>query len=49
MPSSNGQDHASRPTADRPAKAHPPPAPKQQQPTSPEKSKDIHGDPETPV
>jgi hypothetical protein len=50
MTRSSDHDQGSQPNADRPPKATPPPGPDPtKQPTSPEKSTDVHGDPETPV
>jgi hypothetical protein len=50
MPRSSDQAQGSQPDADAPAKASPPPGPNPtEHPTSPEKSTDVHGEPETPV
>jgi hypothetical protein len=50
MPRSNDQGQGSPPKVHEPAKPSPPPERKNiQKPTSPEKSTDVHGDPETPV
>ncbi len=50
MPRNSDHGQASKPNADQPAKTSPPPCPDPtKQPTTPEKSTDVHGDPETPI